>query len=138
MLFKREMVDAILAGRKTQTRRPLSDNPRSPWWRERCRFQPGKEFGVQGGRGMRSIRRAVVTAVRQERLGDISNDDAAAEGFEAGFDSDQDRGVVTGWISPREAFWRYIRKIHRGKVDEDTLVWVVEFELLERSEDGGA
>lgn len=125
MLFKREMVDAILEGRKTQTRRPLSDNPRSPWWREKCRLQPGKEFGIQGGRGMASCARAVVTGLERQALGEIDAFAAEAEGFPLPDDPFQ------GTAFALDAFWAYFARIHKGKVDEGMPVWVVEFRLLE-------
>jgi hypothetical protein len=33
--FQRELAEKVMAGEKTVTRRLVSDNPRSPWWRER-------------------------------------------------------------------------------------------------------
>lgn len=131
MLFKQVLVDAILEGRKTQTRRPQNfTNPRSHYWYERCRYQPGVRFGIQGGRGMRASAYAVVTGLRVEELGAISEEDAIAEGFGPPDDS------VTRW-SARDEFLRYVYSLYGDRVKQTDLFWVIEFEL-ERSEDGGA
>jgi AcrR family transcriptional regulator len=37
MIFKAELADLVLEGRKTATRRLLSDKPKSPWYSEACR-----------------------------------------------------------------------------------------------------
>lgn len=79
--FKPELAEKVMSGTKTVTRRPVSDNPRSPWWRERCRYEPGKDYAVQPGRGVKAIGRATVVSVRLERLGDIDGREAEREGF---------------------------------------------------------
>ncbi len=124
LLFKRDMVDAIVEGRKCQTRRFLSKNPRSPWWEGGCRYQPGKEFGVQGGRGMGAVTQARVTGLRKEPLGHISEIGALWEGFVAGQNPH-------GWFeTARDAFMAYFRMIHRSEPPLEKEVWVVTFEAL--------
>ena len=67
-----------------------------------------------------------VTAVRSERLGDISEDDAQAEGVEA------DGGRNAGFMPHRQAFCHLWRSIHGG-LDMDLVVQVIEFELCTTS-----
>lgn len=69
IMFKPELAAKVMAGEKTVTRRLASDNPRSPWWREGCRFQPGQEVPIQPGRGKTAIGRATVVSVRREAIG---------------------------------------------------------------------
>ncbi len=105
--FNTEMVGALLAGRKTQTRRPPSN--RAPkvgdrlWVAERfapadeadesagyryfaddpraavARWRPGRFMPRRAGRLMLEV-----TAVRREAVDEISPEDAAAEGCPAG------------------------------------------------------
>lgn len=49
MIFGQEMIDAVLAGRKTVTRRPVKflDGPTRDWLRVPCRYKPGRTYAVQ-------------------------------------------------------------------------------------------
>lgn len=99
ILFKPEHVAPILAGEKTQTRR-LGKKRWNVGAVHQCRTQLyGKPFAT-----------VLILGVRQERLGDISAEDVAAEGY-AGKDY--------------KAAWERIN----GSWDDDQVVWVVEFEL---------
>lgn len=106
MIFKPEMVQRILAGSKTMTRRKLKPGETE------CRYREGRPYAVQAGRGKKATTRIVVTEVRAERLGDISDADAQREGF---------RG--------RHQFNDYWRKLH-GSLEPDEQVWVISFHLL--------
>lgn len=66
MIFKPELANAILAGRKTVTRRLVSDNPRSPWHPDRAPKLVGKRVAIQPGRGKQAIGSARVLAVSRE------------------------------------------------------------------------
>lgn len=74
MIFRPPLVRAIAEGKKTQTRRPIKgDDP--------CRYQPGKSYAVQPGRGKPAAFRITIVDVRQEAAGEITLEAAVAEGF---------------------------------------------------------
>jgi hypothetical protein len=112
MIFKPELAALVVAGEKTVTRRLCSDNPRSPWWRERCTYQPGKVFTVNPGRGVTRIGEARVTSCRRMPLGRLSFSEARKEGFS----------------DPRQ-FMAAFAGIN-GEYDPELMVWRVEFVAL--------
>lgn len=128
ILFNTEMVKAIESGKKTVTRRPVKKRkPCEPgdrlWVRET--WQDGKDGGFvyraqQPEEEMKwkpSIfmpKEAArvfltVTAVRQETLGDLTEEEAKKEGFES-----------------LEECVETLKSMYRGANDE-TAMWVVEF-----------
>ena len=144
MQFTRENAEMVMAGRKTQTRRPVK-----AWWtvndrdwhqlpgygqrgsldavidctvsifpteKHRIKWQVGKDYAVQPGRGKHAIGRMCITNIRQERAGDISEADAIAEGFDG----------VQGFIDIWTALY--------GKWTPEQAVWVLDFELVNGSE----
>ena len=113
MIFKPELAALVLAGQKTVTRRALSDNPRSPWWRERCIYLQGKEFAIQPGRGKPSIGHARVISCRKVLLGALNRAEAQAEGFPG----------VSHFVSA----WTDIN----GTWDAEASVWRIEFEVVD-------
>jgi hypothetical protein len=110
VIFRPELAAKIGAGEKTQTRRPIKPDEAT------CRYKVEHSYAVQPGRGKAQVARIVVTDVRQERLGDISRDDAKREGFKR-----------KGFGDP-DAFKAYWSEMYGG-IDEDQLVWVISFEL---------
>lgn len=104
MIFRPELAKLIKHGRKTMTRRTIHEHGR-------CRYEPGKSYAVQPGRGKLAICRITIIEVRSERLGDISLKDVKREGF-----------VTTG------EFFDYWQALH-GSVDHDRMVWVLSFLL---------
>lgn len=110
LIFRRRLAEAVLDGRKTQTRRRMNDNPNSPWFRERCGFQVGESYAVQPGRGKRAIGRVVIEQVRAEPLGAMTEADAQAEGF------DSLAAFFLGW-----------QEINGLRPDSDEIVWVLSF-----------
>lgn len=111
-MFRPELAALVMSGEKTVTRRLASDNPRSPWWREECKFKPGNDYAIQPGRGIPAIGRATVVSVRLERLGDIDGREAEAEGFRD----------LTEFVSAFTAINRFY--------DPDVQVWRVELRAL--------
>lgn len=112
MIFKQELAEKILRGEKTATRRQMSDNPRSPWYREKCAYKVGQVFTVNPGRGVKNVGSAKVTAVYKQRLFDMGAEAARQEGFES--------------LPAFQAAWR---SINGGFFNE--MVWVIEFELVQ-------
>jgi hypothetical protein len=110
--FQPHLAEMVMAGTKVVTRRICSDNPRSPWWRERCALKPGRDYAVQVGRGLPALGRARVVSVRRERLGELDDAEARREGFPS-------RGHF-------EATFRAIN----GGYDPDVDVWRVELEAV--------
>lgn len=114
---------AVLNGQKTTTRRPRKPNEEAVTGPDgrieavvhggRTKWQVGKTYAVQPGRNEPQIARIRVTGIRAERAGDISDEDARAEGE-----------------ASREAFLELWQRIH-GADTLDMPVWVVEFELVE-------
>lgn len=72
-----------------------------------------------------------ITGVRVERLNDISNDDALAEGMD---DGTSEAALATGWFEkPRRAFRRLWEQIYgQESWDANPWVWVIEFKLAAR------
>jgi hypothetical protein len=60
VIFRPELAALILSGEKTVTRRPVTD--------DHCRYEVGKTYAVQPGRGKHAIGRLRVTNVRRERF----------------------------------------------------------------------
>jgi hypothetical protein len=67
MNFKPELADQVMAGKKTVTRRLVSDNPRSPWSSEGCALKVARAYAVCPGRGKNQIGKIAIVSVRRER-----------------------------------------------------------------------
>lgn len=114
MIFAPDLALAILAGNKTVTRRPISDNPRSPWHPDNAPGLVGKLRSVQPGRGLEGFPSPIrIVDVRRMPLARLSHVGAEREGFQ----------------SP-EAFEQRWEQIH-GSYDPAQILWRVEFELVE-------
>ncbi|MHA3728008.1 hypothetical protein ACX1IS_13810 [Yersinia enterocolitica] len=183
ILFNSEMVNAILSGRKTQTRRIISektlhlfdvaaiagechplelcDQRSQSYYLEFCPLgNPGDQLWVRetfGDCGVRLVYRAdsddgaacivkrwtpsihmprwasrinlLITGVRVERLQDISEQDARAEGVKAW------RGPAEELVGGKLAFFELWDSIYGQKEGENwqanPCVWVIEFESME-------
>ncbi len=112
MLFKPQHVEPILNGTKTQTRR-LWKKPMVKvgglYWAQTQLFKPESRFA-----------RLRVTRLWQERLGDISEADARAEGYE---------NSLKYFIAFREI--NHVKSVVEWVNMRLSLVYCVEFELLE-------
>lgn len=112
MNFRPELAEQVLAPdaakRKTVTRRLVSDNPNSPWWRGGCSLKPGKDYAVTPGRSKHGIGRVIVTSTTLEPLGILDDAEARREGFD-----------------DAAAFMEGFAKIN-GAYDHHALVWRVE------------
>lgn len=125
MIFREEMVAKILAGEKTVTRRRI--------WRLSstgqffpCRYQVGKTYAVQPGRGKKAVARIRILDVRRGLIAGVDEAEARAEGF---------RGMVPDY-PPHEEFQDYWANLY-GSYDGTQLVDRIEFELVSaKGEDG--
>jgi hypothetical protein len=113
VIFRPDLAAKVMAGEKTVTRRLVSDNPRSPWWCEKCGLVVGNDYAVCPGRGKHAIGRIEVTRVDRMRLGWISHAESLREGF--------------GSRSEFYTAWDAINGAH----DVRTLVWRVEFRVAD-------
>lgn len=104
--FRPDLAEAVVAGRKTVTRRLVSDNPRSPWWREKCAYRVGQEVAVCPGRGKHAIGRAVVVSVERMTLGILGRDEAQAEGFAGPIAFVEGWEAINGTYDPYAIVWR--------------------------------
>lgn len=127
MIFKPEMVEKILAGEKTVTRRPaktqmgdLVTATTRPEAQAACRYEVGKTYAVQPGRGKKGVARIRVLDVDRYELDLIGDIDAAREGF-------------GGWEEFRD-YWRALY----GSYDPTQLVDRIEFELVEATPERAA
>lgn len=123
MNFRPELAEKVMAGEKTVTRRLVSDKPTSHYFRGGCSYEPyggpGGGYSVCPGRGRGAIGRIVVTDVRLEALGYLTDAEARLEGF-------SDAGKF-------EAAFTEIN----GRYDPSVEVWRIEFEpVREEAEDG--
>lgn len=83
MNFRPELAEAVMGGRKTVTRRAISDNPRSPYHPRRAFRMVGQRVAICPGRGKPAVGSAEVVAITRERFDPvaITADEARAEGF---------------------------------------------------------
>jgi uncharacterized protein YqfB (UPF0267 family) len=127
MQFKPVMIEAIKAGRKTQTRRPVKPGDFRLWDRSpvrpgtqviavcdvkgRLRWRNGGRYSVCPGRGKDRVGLIQITGIGSERVDKISEQDARAEGFES-----------------REAFLAAWKALYpKGNLEAN--VWVLEFKV---------
>lgn len=116
MNFQPELAAQVMAGEKTVTRRLVSDNPRSPWFEGGCSLQVGRDYAVCPGRGKNAIGRVRIIRATLEPLALLNYDqEARREGFDD--------------VEAFEAAWRSIN----GAYDPESLVWRIEFEVVERA-----
>ena len=144
ILFSAEMVRAILEGKKTQTRRKTKPQPSTVddagrWYRMKsggeslmnsaypCPYgKPGDTLFVPETEPRITLR---ITDVRVQRLQDISEDDARAEGASR-TDWEYDDGECCD--NDREAFSHLWNRINGPSAwDDNPWVWVIEFERVQ-------
>lgn len=133
MNFTPDMLELVLSGKKTQTRRPVKETEYGNCWRldgeedweinevladmsdstSRAKWVVGKDYAVCPGRGKKAVARMTITRIRKERAIDISEDDARAEGFDS-----------------REAFWDKLRSLYGPNTDLTAPYWALTFELV--------
>lgn len=121
MIFKQVLVDQILAGNKTMTRRPVNfENPKSHYWHEKCRYKVGSKITIQANYNGPAPAWGVVTGLRRERWFEISEADARAEGFP----------LPESHYSPLDGFRAYVGDLYPS-LDWTAECWVIEFKLVQ-------
>jgi hypothetical protein len=118
MNFKPELAEKVMAGEKTVTRRRMSDNPRSPWFKDHCSLVVGRSYAVCPGRGKDAIGRVKVTGVRAVALGGVGASEAILEGFP------NRPAFVAKWVEIN------------GVWDPAEIVWRVAFRAVDDNDEG--
>lgn len=113
MTFRPDLAAAVAAGTKTVTRRPVSDNPRSPWWVERDPESFPVDVAVQPGRGKRAIARARIIQADVIPLGHLSPAEAVREGFVGPVDFEDQWAAFHGAYDPDALVWRIALEVIR-------------------------
>ena len=108
MNFRADLAAKVMVGRKTVTRRRMSDNPRSPWYRHACSMIHGRSYAVCPGRGKAAIGRVLVTDVRAATLGDVDDHEAHLEGFPRRASFVAAWTEINGDFDPHELVWRVV------------------------------
>lgn len=129
MQFTSANAQAILDGKKTQTRRPcvlydgfnMGDSDEvTPdgivYGNLRKKWQIGQVYAIQPGRGKKGVGCLKITAIRREKLHAITDADAIAEGF-AGRDEFR-------------AIWELLYPTGEYSWQNNPDVWVISFELV--------
>lgn len=131
MIFKPELAAKVLAGHKTETRRPvqyLGVNDKLDHVSlytagvKPTQYKVGRDYALQPGRGKHAIGRLRVTLVEQTVLGAMTPEQAAAEGFV----QDED-GERHGDIAAFRAYWEGL--YGPGTALVTVPVWRIAFEL---------
>lgn len=82
MIFSGGLLEKVLDGSKTQTRRPVKFDVHGV--EKPSMYEPGATYSVQGGRGQFGVARIRVLSVMKVPVCVISSEDAIAEGFASG------------------------------------------------------
>lgn len=100
MIFAPDLAEAVVAGRKTVTRRRVKgDAP--------CRYEAGRDYAVQPGRGKKAIGRIRILSVRKESLAGITADgEAKREGFRRVADFVDRWAAMYGDVRLADEVWR--------------------------------
>ena len=102
----------------------------------RIKWQVGRTYAIQPGRGKKARGRFLLTGLRDERLLSISGKDAVAEGFNTvqrtapGVVLIPDPKIADAIV--KEAFFEYWDSIHKPKhrARKNPVVWVLALELV--------
>lgn len=113
MTFKPWLAAKIKLGEKTVTRRPVNDNPRSPWYHGACAYKVGQRVAIQPGRGKPASCYVEILSVTLMALGSIVDDEGMREGFGGA------RAFEQAWLGMYGKLWR------------GELVWRLAFKLLD-------
>lgn len=139
MIFK-DTWEKVLDETKTQTRRIVKDDEYT--WTDplgnitevvgkhhRLKWQVGKNYAIQSGRGKKSLGRIKLKKINMENLQHISDRDAKKEGVRKLYRCPQ-------WITHEatlsfKQLWDGIHKKSGDRWEDNPEVWVLEFELID-------
>jgi hypothetical protein len=142
--------EAVLNGTKTETRRIckpgewLSESklgaPKAvyigPLPHERLKWMVGYDYAVQPARGQKAVGHIRLLDIRQERLQDIDEAGAKAEGCDVTYYPEFGAGYVTQGNVHQTAkqnyrnLWNSIHTRKGERWDDNPLCWVIRFELM--------
>lgn len=108
MVFQHTL-EQVLSGKKTQTRRRIKPD-------KKFIYRVGKVYAIQPKRGKPAVAKFEATAIRKQRLGEMTHEEALAEGFKG--------------IADYQKLWEK----QYGSFNPDEEVWVIEFKLLQSEE----
>lgn len=106
MIFQPHLAALVMAGDKTVTRRRMSPNPRSPWSKLGCSLVVDQAYAVCPGRAKEAIGYVRIKRIDDVRLGDITEDEAIAEGVRSVEDFEAIWMNINGGWDPNERVWR--------------------------------
>ncbi|MBZ0291403.1 MAG: ASCH domain-containing protein [Anaerolineae bacterium] len=129
MIFTPEHCELILSGCKTQTRRVVKggeillevSNCHMVYIKNRIKWEVGKTYALQPGRGKKAVGRIRITDIRKEPLQELSTEDAIAEGV-----------VLKDYVGPRLRYsnlWDSINTRKGIRWNDNPDVWVITFEM---------
>ena len=144
MLFTPENAAKMMSGEKDQTRRIVKEGERGYLFlsttdyyqvldsKHHLRWQVGKSYAVQPGRGKPAIGRRVLVAIRKERLQDISPDDCFAEGIRL---PTLPHETPDKFTEAYRLLWNKINYLAGDTWEDNPEVWVLEFEPVKATEE---
>lgn len=92
----------------------------------RIKWQIGRTYAVQPKRGQKAVGRIRITGIRRERLRDISEEDALAEGM-----FKERHPIALKPVTRYMQLWNSIHKKPGIRWEDAPEVWVLEFECVE-------
>lgn len=110
MIFTATHTRLVLAGKKTMRREPIKPDVVPD---ARCPYREGQSYALQPGHAKKAIARVLILMSRRGTLGDLTFEDARAEGLRTRDDYREQWELDHG-----EDTW-----------DDDLAVWVIRFEL---------
>lgn len=121
-------IEEIFEGRKTQTRRRWQDGdvlvaaeydvPTQLFRKDKLKYQVGGVYSIQPGRGKKGVGHIEIIDIRKEKVSDISESDAIAEG---GYTCQE---YLDLW-----------RKMYKVDPQQDWC-WVISFKVVEKEKQG--
>lgn len=146
MIFKPELAEKILKGEKVQTRRTRKpgewfynrdDGGKTVFTGTKIKWETGKCYAIQTGRGKPAIGRFRLLDIREELLQDITESGAIAEGVELNHYY-CDEGIAPDFLPVHRCdpvgkffnLWDSINKAPGFRVEDNPTVFALTFEYV--------